>query len=97
MYYDTDYGIFSEFKFFFKALYFWVALQGRLPHVLLSVSFIPKHVLAQVQAHLFHISLSDVSSQPFLLFSFLLHCFNSLCSSDLLCHLCQSYLAQFSS
>lgn len=27
--YHPDYGIFSAFKFFFKALYFWVALSGK--------------------------------------------------------------------
>lgn len=59
----------------FKTLYYWVALQGKLPLVLLSVSFIPK-------LRFKHISLTsplfDVTSQPFPLLFFLLHCFNSV-------------------
>lgn len=55
MCYHTDYGIFTEFKFF-KAFNYWVALQGKLPLALLSVSFIQKRILAHVQAHMFYFS-----------------------------------------
>lgn len=80
----TDLGIFSEFKFFFKALYYQVSLQGKLPFVLLYTSFLLRLILTQVKGHLFHIAFIWCQPQPFPLFSFLLHCFTSLCSTSLI-------------
>lgn len=90
MCYHINYGISSEFKFFFITLYCHVSLQGKLPLAMLLVSFIPNHILTQVWAYLFHISFIWCYFSALLAFLLPALLFYSQCSSNLCCQLYQS-------